>query len=66
VSTPWFANLKPVECRSMCGWMFALMDEVCATLGLFAALSHSFQKPAVFDQKPTVPPAAQWKPKAAS
>jgi hypothetical protein len=39
--------------------VFALMHEVCATLGLFAALSHSFQKPAVFDQKPTVPPAAQ-------
>jgi hypothetical protein len=41
--------------------LFALMDEVCATLGLVAALSHSFQKPAVF-----VPLAAQWKPKAAS
>jgi hypothetical protein len=46
--------------------LFALMVEMCATLGLFAALSHSFQKPAVFDQNPTVPPAAQWKPKAAS
>jgi hypothetical protein len=43
--------------------LFVLMVEVCATLGLFAALSHSFQKP---DQKPTVPQAAQWKPKAAS
>jgi hypothetical protein len=46
--------------------LFVLMVEVCATLGLFAALSHSFQKPTVPDQKPTVPQAAQWKPKAAS
>jgi hypothetical protein len=43
--------------------LFALMVEVCATLGLFAAVSHSFQKPAVPNQKPGVTEVAQRKPK---
>ena len=37
--------------------LFALMVEMCATLGLFSALSHSFEK------KPAAT-AARWKPNA--
>jgi hypothetical protein len=37
--------------------LFALMVEMGATLGLFAALSHSFEKPA--------PAVSRWKPKGA-
>lgn len=36
--------------------LFAVMVEVCATLGLFAALSHSFEKP--------LPTVDRWKPTA--
>ena len=35
-----------------------------ATLGLFAAVSHSFQKPIVPAEKPNVPQVAQRNPKA--
>jgi len=38
--------------------LFALMVEMGATLGLFAALSHSFQKA-------PPPPVSRWKPKSA-
>jgi len=40
--------------------LFAVMVEVCATLGLFAALSHSVQRPTVPNQKPGVHEAVQW------
>jgi hypothetical protein len=46
--------------------LFAVMVEVCATLGLFAALSHSSQKSNTPEQKPASPQVTQWKPKAAS
>jgi hypothetical protein len=43
--------------------LFAVMVEVCATLGLFAALSHSFQKANMPDAKSRALEAAQWKSK---
>jgi hypothetical protein len=42
--------------------LFALMVELCATLGLFAALSHSFEKPPV--AAAVTAPVNRWKPKA--
>jgi hypothetical protein len=60
--------LDPGQVRGALVALFALMVEVCATLGLFAALSHSTEKPF-----PTPAPAervteprapARWKPKA--
>jgi hypothetical protein len=47
--------------------LFALMVEMCATLGLFAALSHSFEKPrtvAAIEARTDARPSPRWKPKA--
>jgi hypothetical protein len=66
ISTLTFGWVAPSRVRMGLVALFAIMVEVCATLGLFAALSHSSQKPTVPEQRYTVPQTAQWKPKAAS
>ena len=58
LSTLTFGFLDPRHIRTALVTLFAVMVEMCATLGLFAALSHSLERP---------PPAAnRWKPKASS
>ena len=59
-----FGFVDPSRIRMGLVALSAVMVEVCATLGLFAAVSHSFQKPTVPNQKPSVHEAAQRKPKA--
>jgi hypothetical protein len=47
--------------------LFAVMVEMCATLGLFAALSHSFEKPrtaAAIEANMGARPSTRWTPKA--
>lgn len=44
LSTLTFGLIEPRQVRITLVALFALMVEMCATLGLFAALSHSFQK----------------------
>jgi hypothetical protein len=61
-----FGRLNAQHVRMILVALFAVMVEVCATLGLFASLSHSPHKTTVPDQKPSVAQAALWKPKAAS
>jgi hypothetical protein len=51
-----FGMLDARHVRAALVALFAVMVEMCATLGLFAALSHSFKKP--------LPSAHQWKPKS--
>jgi hypothetical protein len=51
-----FGLIEPREVRIALVALFALMVEMCATLGLFAALSHSFEK--------APPPPGQWKPRS--
>jgi hypothetical protein len=50
-----FGSLDAVHVRAGLVALFAVMVEMCATLGLFAALSHSFEKP--------LPTISHWKPK---
>jgi len=51
--------LDPRQIRVALVALFALMVEVCATLGLFAALSHSQEKP----QPPTVLARQEFEPR---
>ena len=54
-----FGLIEPQHVRIALAALFALMIEMCATLGLFAALSHSFQNPAIVQSL-----TAQRQPKA--
>jgi hypothetical protein len=57
-------RLEPSQVRKVLVALFAIMVEVCAALGLFAALSHSFQKTNVPDAKSRALEVVQRKPKA--
>jgi hypothetical protein len=63
ISALTFGLLEPGRVRMSLVALFAVMVEVCATLGLFAAVSHSFQKPTAPNQKPGVTEVAQRKHK---
>ena len=55
--------LEPSRVRMALVALFAVMVEICSTLGLFASVSHSFQKPPPPNQKPGVDEVPQRKPK---
>jgi hypothetical protein len=52
-----FGVIEPRQVRIALVALFALMIEVCATLGLFAALSHTLGR--------SMPMPAKWRPKGA-
>lgn len=60
--------VEPRHVRVALVALFAVMVEMCATLGLFAALSHSFEKPrpaaATVEPSSEKLPATRWTPKA--
>ncbi len=64
ISALTFGWFDPSRVRMGLVALFAVMVEVCATLGLFAAVSHSFQKLTTPTQKFSAHEAAQRKPKA--
>jgi hypothetical protein len=49
--------IEPQQVRIALATLFAMMVELCATLGLFVSLSHSFESPSQNSIR-------QWKPKA--
>jgi hypothetical protein len=61
ISALTFGLIEPQHVRITLAALFALMIEMCATLGLFAALSHSFQKPTIpQSEAPRQKPRAPW------
>jgi hypothetical protein len=52
--------IDPQHVRITLAALFAVMVELCATLGLFAALSHSFQTPTIPQSPDTRKPKAPW------